>query len=151
MQKIRIWIKNSNGWQRLWLVGSLAGLFYFSLIMPITETNLRSSYWNERHRVLTEESKKPECAAYMNLPLNQLVTPPFMEGCYHIYSHREVSKNKQPITLNSVKDELDSDYRKLLLDWFLVGTLLATLLSALVYGLGTLTAWVIKGFRKKEL
>ena len=151
MQSIKSWIQNSNGWQRLWLVGSVAGFIYFSLFMPIRETNLSTSYWNDRFSRLTEESRKPECAAYMNLPINQLVAPPYMEGCYSIYLHREVSKDKQAITLKSVNDEFNADYRKILLQWIGIGTVLTALLSALAYGLGSLTAWVIKGFKKKEL
>ena len=151
MQSIKYWIQNSNGWQRLWLLGSVAGFIYFSIFMPFRETNLSTSYWNDKFSRLTEESRKPECAAYMNLPINQLVEPSYMEGCYSIYLHREVSKDKQPITLKSVNDEFNSDYRKILFEWFGIGTVFMTLLSALVYGLGSLTAWVIKGFKKKEL
>ena len=65
--------------------------------------------------------------------------------------HSTVSKDKQAITLKSVNDEFNADYRKILLEWIGIGTVLTALLSALAYGLGSLTAWVIKGFKKKEL
>ena len=147
MQSIKSWIQNSNGWQRLWLVSTVASLIYFSFFISIRETNLSTNYWNDKFSRLTEESKKPECATYMNLPFDQLIKPVYMEACYSIYSHREASEDKQPITLKSVNDEFNSDYRKILLENFAIGLVLTTLLSALVYGLGALTAWVIKGFR----
>jgi hypothetical protein len=154
MQSIKSWIQNSNGWQRLWLVSSVVGFIYLCLFLPIRETNLSTSYWNDKFNRLTEESRKPECAIYMNLPLDQLTEPPFNEGCYSIYIQRQIwfdSQPSRPFTLKSVNDEWNADYRKILFEWIAIGTVLTTLLSAIAYGLGSLTAWVIKGFKKKDL
>ena len=154
MKSIKSWVQRTNGWQRLWLVGSVAGFIYLCLFLPIRETNLSTSYWNNKFSRLSVESRKPECDPYMNLPLDQLAEPPFNEGCYNIYIHRQIWLDNQPsrpFTLKSVNDEMNSEYQKLLLEWFGIGAVLTTLISAITYGLGSLTAWVIKGFRKKEL
>jgi len=122
--------------------------------MPFNETSKTSSY---RYQVLNNiysEMKKPECASYMNLPFDQLDEPSLprtTEGCYYIYNHRQFSETKKPITPESVGDKFTSDHHQSLLEWLLIGLLFSTISAALLYSLGALTAWVIKGFRKKEL
>jgi hypothetical protein len=154
MKSIKSWIQSTNGWQRLWLVVTVAGYFYFCLFMPFNETSKTSSY---RYQVLNNiysEMKKPECAPYMNLPFDQLDEPSLprtTEGCYYIYNHRQFSETKKPITPESVGDKFTSDHHQSLLEWLLIGLLFSTIAAALLYSLGALTAWVIKGFRKKEL
>ena len=154
MQTIKTWIRNSNGWQRLWLVVTVAGYFYFCLFMPFNETGKTSSY---RYQILNNvhsELKRPECEPYINLPFEQLLEPSMPktnEGCYHIYSHRQFSDTKQPITQKSVDDKFTADHRQNLLEWFYIGLLFSTISAALLYSLGALTAWVLKGFRKSEL
>jgi hypothetical protein len=154
MQKIRIWIKNSNGWQRLWLVITVAVYIYFCLVMPFKESEKSSSYRYQVLSSINSEMKKPECASYMSLPFDQLVEPSFPlsnEGCYYIYNHRQFLETKQPITPKSVGDKFTSDHRQKLLEWFFIGLLFATISAALLYSVGALTAWVIRGFRKKQL
>jgi len=154
MQTMKNWLKNSNGWQRLWLVITVATYIYFCLFMPFNETSKTSSY---RYQVLNNiysEMKKPECAPYMNLPFDQLDEPSLprtTEGCYYIYNHRQFSETKKPITPESVGDKFTSDHHQSLLEWLLIGLLFSTISAALLYSVGALTAWVIKGFRKKEL
>jgi transposase len=152
MQIIKTWILNSNGWQRLWLVVTITGYVYFCLLMPFLESEKSSSYRYQVLSSINSEMKKPECASYMNLPFDQLVEPSFQqtdEGCYYIYNHRHFSDTKQPITPKSVGDKFTSDHRQNLLEWFLIGLLFSTISAAVLYSLGALTAWVIKGFRKK--
>jgi hypothetical protein len=154
MQTMKNWLKNSNGWQRLWLVITVATYIYFCLFMPFNETSKTSSY---RYQVLNNiysEMKKHECAPYMNLPFDQLDEPSLprtTEGCYYIYNHRQFSETKKPITPESVGDKFTSDHHQSLLEWLLIGLLFSTISAALLYSVGALTAWVIKGFRKKEL
>jgi len=154
MQTIKTWIRNSNGWQRLWLVVTVAGYFYFCLFMPFNETGKTSSYRYQVLNSINSEMEKPECASYMNRPFDQLVEPPFpltKEGCYHIYNHRQFLDAKQPITPKSVGDKFTADHHQSLLEWFYIGLFFSTISAVLLYSLGSLTAWVIKGFRKKEL
>lgn len=154
MKSIKSWIQSTNGWQRLWLVVTTTGFIYFCLFMPFNETGKTSAY---RYQILNNvhsELKRPECEPYINLPFEQLLEPSMPktnEGCYHIYSHRQFSDKKQPITQKSVDDKFTADHRQNLLEWFYIGLLFSTILAAVLYSLGALTAWVIKGFRKKEL
>jgi ABC-type glycerol-3-phosphate transport system permease component len=151
---LKTWLKDANGWQRLWFVASVTGYVYFCVFMPLNEVGKSSSY---RYQVLSNihsEMKKPECATYMNLPFDQLAEPPFpqtTEGCYYIYNHRQFSEKKQPVTPKSVDEKFAADHRQNLLEWFLVGFVFSTISTALLYFLGAITAWIIKGFRKKEL
>ena len=152
MQTIKNWIRGSNGWQRLWLVTTVAGYFYFCFFMPFNETRKTSSY---RYQVLNNihsEMKKIECAPYINLPFDQLVEPSMprtTEGCYYIYSHRQFSETQQPITPKSVDDKFTADHRQNLLEWFYIGLFISTISAAILYSLGALIAWVINGFIKK--
>jgi len=154
MKSIKSWIQSTNGWQRLWLVVTTAGFIYFCIVMPFKESGKSSSYTYQVLSSINAEMKKPECASYMSLPFDQLVEPSFPqtnEGCYYIYSHRRFSDTQQPITPKTVGDKFTSDHRQNLFEWFLIGLLFSTIAAALLYSLGALTAWVIKGFRKKEL
>lgn len=154
MQSIKSWIQNSNGWQRLWLVSSVAGVLYFSLVWPFTENSSGNQYRYQRLRDIEAEMSKPECAVYMSQPFSQLAQPNFPtkgEGCYYIYTHRKFLAGNMTITKEKYLNDFESEYRQRLVETSVAGFLMATTLSALLYGLGVLVAWVIKGFKKKEL
>lgn len=154
MTSVKNRLENSNGWQRLWLVCTVTAYIYFCVFMPFIEVEKNSSFRYETLFKIEAEMKKPECASYMNLPFNQLVEPSIEkieEGCIYIYSHRRYSHTKQPITRQSVGDDFTSTHRQNLLEWFVLGLLFSTFLSAFAYALGALVVWVTKGFRKKKL
>ena len=152
MSNIKNWLYIANGWQRIWFVVAVVGVLYFSLVWPFTENSSGNQYRYQRLRDIEAEMSKPECAVYMNQPFSQLTQPTFPtkgEGCYHIYTHRKFLANNKTITKEQYLNDFESEYRQRIFESSLAGFLMATTLSALLYGLGVLVAWVVKGFRKK--
>ena len=152
MQKIKKWIQNSNGWQRLWLVGSITGFIYLGWVVPIQASSSYSQFKFTEMRRVEAEIKKAECAPYINEAFNLLPTDPASRSnCSNIYLERKNSKNNQPFAIDVYEAEMNSRIRFSLHDDIKFGLIYATFLSGIVYVLGALAAWVIKGFRKKEL
>ena len=152
MSIIKNWLYIANGWQRIWFVVAVVGVLYFSLVWPFTENSSGNQYRYQRLRDIEAEMSKPECAIYMSQPFSQLTQPNFPtkgEGCYHIYTHRKFLANNKTITKEQYLNDFESEYRQRLFESSVAGFLMATTLSALLYGLGVLVAWVVKGFRTK--
>jgi len=153
MGRFKLWLKNSNGWQRLWLVLSLCGAFYFAIVNPfvLTKDSTRSRY---EYKFATErEMSRAECAPYMTRPFGELAEPPFVDmqgtsGCYHVYNSRRFDNQT---TVPYTKEVLNNDFSsKQWGDLFAVsgvGLLLFGILSACVYIAGLVAGWVFKGFR----
>ena len=68
-----------------------------------------------------------------------------------VYTKNRTPSNNQPFSIAAYEVEMNSRIRFSLHDDIKFGMLYATFISAMVYALGALTAWVIKGFRKKEI
>lgn len=153
MSSLKAWLKTSNGWQRIWFIGSVAGLFYYCVLFPLQEAGKGNSYKYDTKWKIEAEMKKSECAPYMSQPFNQLTEPAYPntdEGCYYIYSHRKYSDDNKSITKESYEADFESKYREALYTYFGIGLVIATVLSLLIYGCGVLVAWVLKGFKSKE-
>ena len=152
MQTIKTWIRNSNGWQRLWLVGVVAAHIYLGIIVPLQDSSSYSQSKFADMRRIEAEMKKPECDPYLRAPFNKLPTDANITMiCFDLFYERKRLKNDDPFSLKAYEIEMNTTIRSRFLDDIKLGLLVALFLSALIYGLGTLTAWVIKGFRKKDL
>ena len=152
MFKIKTWIQNSNGWQRLWLVGVVAAYIYLALFVPFQESSSYSQSKFSDMREIEAEMKKPECAPYLTAQFSQLPTELHIKSiCSSLYYERKRLKSDELFSLKAYEAEMNSRIRFSLHDDIKFGLIYATFLSAIVYALGALTAWVIKGFRKKEL
>lgn len=153
MTSIKIWLKSTNGWQRIWFLVSLLGVLYFCLLFPFQEYAKGNSY---RYKTLWEteaEMDKSECYPYMNLPFNQLVEPGYPkvgEGCYHIYTYRKFAPDNKPFTKEEYQRNFESESRLRILGLCIEGFFISIVLSAFGYGLGALVSWVIKGFKKPD-
>ncbi|MFM9991601.1 MAG: hypothetical protein ACKVOY_09225 [Burkholderiaceae bacterium] len=153
MTSLKIWLKSTNGWQRIWFIGTIAGLLYYCVLFPLQEAGKGNSYRYDTKWKVEAEMKKPECAPYMSQPFNLLTEPSFPktdEGCYYIYSHRQYADGNKSITKKSYEADFESEYREALFTYFGIGLVIATVLSLLIYGCGVLVAWVLKGFKSKE-
>jgi hypothetical protein len=152
MQTIKTWIRNSNGWQRLWLVGVVATHIYLGIIVPLQDSSSYSQSKFADLRRIEAEMKKTECEPYLRVPFNQLPTDANITMiCFDLFYERKRLKNDEPFSLKAYETEMNATIRSRFIDDIKLGLLVAIFLSILIYGLGTLTAWVIKGFRKKDL
>lgn len=155
MNRIKNWLRTANGWRRLWFVLSAFGLLYMILINPFVLSNQSSLSRYQYRWAVERELKNPECRLYSIKPLVELTEPEYQDsggnkGCYHIYNYR---KYNNPTKVPYVSDDLDSDFRREVWGEILVlsglGAVGAIVLSALVYFLGVVVAWVTTGFRKQ--
>jgi hypothetical protein len=157
MNKFRAWLKNANGWRRLWFVLSVFGLFFAVVINPFNENSRGYSSRLEFRLKVEEDLQNPECRDYYTKPLNQLVEPPFLdedgnERCWHLFTHRKFDDpTTVPYTLADLKRNFTKEERNNLLVLSAFGFVVTAILSALVYWLGLVVAWVIGGFKKQSV
>jgi hypothetical protein len=129
-------------------------LFYTTVVNPFVLISRNDLSRYEYRWAVERKLKNSECQLYSAKPLAELVEPEYQgsegnKGCYHIYNYRKSDNpTKAPYTL----DDLDRDFGQAL--WgeilALAGLVFvgAIALSAVVYCLGVIAAWVAMGFRK---
>jgi len=150
-KSLKHWLIAANGWQRLWLVATVVCFFYFTIIFPITETNKGSSFRYEILWAAEREMKNPICALYMSGEFDRLKEPEYSSDgstCYHIYSHRQYSDDRKPITESTYQQRFQRSEGEIWLKLIGLGFIFSALLTSFVYGVGVITSWVIKGFKK---
>lgn len=153
MEKIRHWVKHTNGWQRIWLVATMLGLFYAFLINPFVQNNGGSAGRYDFKWAVEREMKNPACTEYMSKPFIALSAPAYDEGatgCWHIYTHRRYLDGNKAITEESYVSHFVAEHWKNIGQYALLGLIVVLALSSLVYGTGKVFAWVIGGFKKDQ-
>ena len=155
MNRLKNWLRTANGWKRLWFVLSAFGLLYMMLLNPFVLSSQSNLSRYQYRWAVEKELKNPECRIYSMKPLIELTEPEYQDsegnkGCYHIYNYRKYN-NSTKVPYSSV--ELDKDFTQELWGEIFalsgLGVLGSIVLSALVYFLGKMVAWVISGFIKK--
>ena len=155
MNKFKNWMRAANGWKRLWLVLSVLGFLYATVLNPLFGNNLSYQSRYEYRTAVERELNNPLCLAYTLRPLAELVEPEFTdaygsEGCYHIYNQRKFNNpTKVPYTAEDLDSEFQQEVRGEMLALAGIGFVGSLMLSALVYFLGVVVAWVVSGFRAR--
>ncbi len=150
--KVMNWVKNANGWQRLWLVSSIAIFMYGLLWWPLSTVGSMSySYYFE----VEKDYKNPACVDYFTKPINQLIEPPYSlenrDTCWHVYNTRKYqSTDVLPFTPDTYLDDLGQKHRSRLYEHMTLGSIIAIVGAALLYFLGSIVNWVIQGFNKSN-
>ena len=137
-----------NGWQRLWLVGTVCLGLWFIGWWPLTMVgdgrNANLSYRLE----LMVDFNDPNCKEYTVRPLPTLREPRITEPCYRIFQSRQYD-DTVPYTIEAYDRRDDEHWRDFYLSavgWGAGGTLV---ISALVYLIGWIVGWIIRGFRPR--
>ena len=152
-KSLKQWLADANGWKRIWFVCSVICFFYFTVHFPLSETAKGSLFRYERLRSTENEMKNPICAPYMSEEFNKLVKPKYSTDgstCYHIFTHRQYSDDKKPITEKQYQDDFSSNEKVVWSKHIGLGFLFVTFLSVFIYFSGFVISWVIKGFKKSE-
>lgn len=152
-KSLKQWLIAANGWQRLWFVGSVVCFLYFVIIYPLTESDKGRSFRYEMLWAAEKEMKNPLCAPYMSGAFEKLIEPEFSTDgstCYHIYSHRQFSDDKKPITESIYQQRFQSREREAWLMFIGLGTFISTFLVGLMYGVGIVVSWIIRGFKRSD-
>ena len=156
MNKLKSWLRTANGWKRLWFVLSAFSLFYMTAVNPFVISNQNSLSRYQYRWAVEKELKNPECRPYSMKLLLELTEPEYQDsegnkGCYHIYNYRKYNNS---IKIPYTSDDLEKDFKQELWGEILLlsglGVVGAIVLSAIVYFLGVVVAWVTTGFRKKS-
>ena len=153
MLTVKNWLKNSNGWQRLWLVLSLLGFLYAAGIEPFLAWSRTSQHRYELVWKVEQQLRNPDCKDYAEKPFSSLEEPDGSvgdgEGCWQLYSYREISKPKTlPLTAEALYEELDRTRWEYIGGNSIALGLFAVLISSLVYWAGVIVAWISRGFKK---
>lgn len=155
VNRLKNWLRTANGWKRLWFVLSAFGLFYMTVVNPFVLSSQNNLSRYQYRWAVEKEFKNPECRLYSIKPLIELTEPEYQDsegnkGCYHIYNYR---KYNNPTKVPYTSDDLGKDFTQELWGEIValsgLGVVGTMVLSALVYFLGVVVAWVITGFRKK--
>lgn len=147
---LKLWVKEANGWQRIWFVCSVICFLYFIVIYPVSETNKGSSFRYEMKWATERAIKNPNCARYMTDDFMKLVEPEHSTDgstCYQIYLHRQFSKGNASLTYESFQQDFKSGERERWLNYMVIGALTFAFISGFFYGVGLVVRWVIKGFK----
>ncbi len=155
MEKIKYWLQKANGWKRLWFVLSVVGLLYMTTIQPFILTRDTTSYLAKQRLAADIELTRSECKPFSKNSLTDLKIPEYQDefgfkGCYHLYNWRTFNNpTKVPYTSDDLKTDFQKEVWKIIIQYSAVSALIATIISALVYFIGMIAAWVVNGFRDK--
>jgi hypothetical protein len=142
-----------NGWQRLWLVGTVClGLWLIGWWpLQLIGAERDSSSWYDR-QAIERDFSNPLCRAYQVGPISALSEPPadnYGGTCWHIYKSRQSQKNAEvPYTLETYDRQRSPWWLKPYFAALALGALATGILSALVYLCGLVVGWIFQGFRR---
>lgn len=129
------WFKRAAGWQRLWLLGSLAAWALCIWALPARfETSAFAQLAEARARVVADFDK-PECMPVRSTPYPQLAPVPAGAPCHEMYVWRKDVREKLPLILEHVTFAMDSHRREIWVTGAVKATGVAALLSVLLYAL----------------
>ena len=143
-----------NGWQRLWLVASLVSLSWVGLLYPWSLFGQDSPGNFPFAQDLKRDYESGKCLAYVNADFASLSEPPYAENggnCWYLYTSRKYDRqrhgDKIPYTFRVYEENHAAWKRKQFRSAAIAGSVLSLVLSAIVYAIGLVTAWIVRGFR----
>jgi hypothetical protein len=150
MKNPKAWLQSSNGWERVWVVLTIFGLLY-ALYLSVYQTNQSQIGLYDYKTSIHEEYQLPQCKPYINEPISKLKEPEdFQEDCWYIYTHRKyLTKDVYPYTEEMYDKKINLNYWGGLGLLFTVNSLIAIILSVILYFSGMILNWILKGFKGK--
>ena len=147
-------VRTFNGWQRLWLVGTVClGLGLMGWIPLQWANKIRLYHFNFRWE-LEKDFRNPQCEFYQTAPIDTLRwegLPSWEAPCWHIYVSRRNDKT-EPYTLEVYDRHSSAQWWENELPQILLGigfgTVGTILLSAFAYLCGWVVGWIYRGFRR---
>src|SRR5262245_46023910 len=138
-----------NGWQRLWLVGTVCLGLWLVVWWPLQQAGkiyVGVASWDYRWE-LEKDFQNSQCKPYQTAPLSTLSKPAFREACYEIYFSRQHDETV-PYTLEAYDRRVSAWWRRSYLEALAVGTIGTILLSAFAHLCGRVVGWISRGFRR---
>ena len=144
-------LSNLNGWQRLWLVGTICLGLYLIGWLPLTTHTTAQIAERDYQRRLEKDLANPACKEYQTRPFLSLVQPEFDEdggACWHLFTSRKYDDTKTiPFTMETYERRQQEHWRNIYLAELAVGTVGTVAISGLIYLAGWVVGWIIRGFR----
>jgi hypothetical protein len=142
-----------NGWQRIWVVATGILFIYFSGYKPMEAESDQLTVHIRLYEDAYGDFRTPQCRRYQTEAFASL--PPLSQddilkpgSCSHIWRTRKESSNPDaPYTERDFDAEMQSRLDKAYKQTLGYGTAIAFVLSALLYAVGFVVAWVLRGFR----
>ena len=142
-----------NGWQRLWLVGTVCLGLWLVGWWPLQSIGAErgSSSWYDR-QAIERDFSNPLCRPYQVGPISALSEPPadnYGGTCWHIYKSRRSQENAEvPYTLETYDRQRSAWWLKPYFAAVAFGAVATGLLSAFVYLCGLVVGWIYQEFRR---
>jgi hypothetical protein len=141
-------IRQSNGWQRLWLVSTVCLGLYSIAYLPLSEADrivYTSDYWDT-----VAAFEKPECRDTQTAPLSTLHNLPIGDctGIYVARRDREPMSEPTPYTLEIYHQRQSEKWWRYYRAHATYGIIATLFVSAFVYLCGWIIGWIYRGFRK---
>jgi hypothetical protein len=139
-------MRRLNGWRRLWVVGS--GIALLGAIWWALDTAAKGRIYDFR---VVQAFNRKECLHILRMPAGSKLDkePEYGDPCWKLYSYRSIYKDA-----GSTEDEYLKHVNALQREDILMqatGALILWALGvALVYGMGVIVAWIVRGFRQPK-
>ena len=142
-------VKYLNGWQRIWLVFTIALSLWCLLYMPVKSYVYSARADAGYRKNIQADFDSGNCDAYINGALAQLTEPPYFEDggtCWFIFKTRTTYKiEKIPFTKNDAENHELWERFKSIGGVFFTGLLVLLGCSGLLYLVGLAVARIRKG------
>jgi hypothetical protein len=134
-----------NGWQRLWLVGTVCLALWLVGWAPLehAEANKRDFARAE----IEKDFRNPECRPYQVGAFSTLNEPRVGGSCWEIYTRRKYSA-EVPYTLEAYDRDNNALWWKNYREMAAIGIGATIVFSGLVYLCGLIVGWIYRGFRR---
>jgi hypothetical protein len=146
-------LKNLNGWQRLWVVVSVCLFLALSGWRPLEDRSKQQSILINLYQDAYGDFDQARCLPYQTQRFSTL-TPTSEEdvfkpgSCSHIWRKRRDSSNPDDsYTKDDFDEQINESLSKTYKTSLYFGTLIAAVLSVLVYVVGMVVGWIAKGFK----
>jgi hypothetical protein len=148
-------LRTLNGWQRLWLVGTLIVFVYQAGIEPLKASFNTRQTLNELYTDARVDFATPQCEPYQTANFLSLAEPKggeFKPGsCSHIWRTRAQSENPNRPYLRTDFEKMINDSENKTFRWnMLLGFIQALVFSAVMYFAGSVIAWILRGFKQNK-
>jgi len=135
-----------NGWRRLWVVIA-AGTLVFAVGWGLVEGA-------KQHRVeyqVISGFDNPACARVIQMPAQTKLNPEpgYRDPCWDLYLYRSIYEGAKT-TKDEYIEHMNSMQHRVLLQVIGFALIVWLVAVALLYGIGLVVAWVVKGFRSGE-
>ena len=151
--QMRRFLRAANGWQRIWIAVSALVFIWMVVVAPYSQWRGTTDGRDHFYRALQRDFETPACSTFISAPFKELSEPPYNDtggSCWYIYTDRHYNENPdKPANLR----EYDRGRRlnelktySMFLGFYVA---LYVALVAILYGLGTVIAWIRRGFHTK--